>query len=247
MSLLSAIAFLCVESECFAEWSAATRRIHSSALFGKGFGGGGSSSAVGKNNNKKKKRTRTRRLVDALEDRPKASASRNMPYVKSEQDGLLEALMGEAAETCIGRAVSSARVPPGEEIDPFWQLVPSLIRSRFPGVDDSKFERVAGMVRHALDPDLPLEDSIVADPHRPHDEIHAYMPGLLGERRPFLDPDRVELCRLLRENYETICDEYEALLRDREDRFQTVTSMNYESGWRTMVLFYNGHRIPGKA
>ena len=51
------------------------------------------------------------------------------------------------------------------------------------------------------------------------------------------------------ENYETIRQEYDALVQDMEsgsgkDRFQSVTSMNYEGGWRTLVLFYNGHRIP---
>ena len=28
-----------------------------------------------------------------------------------------------------------------------------------------------------------------------------------------------------------------------KDRFQTITSMNYDAGWKTLVLFYNGHRI----
>lgn len=50
------------------------------------------------------------------------------------------------------------------------------------------------------------------------------------------------------ENYETIRNEYDALVLNIEnggkDRFQSVTSMNYDSGWKTLVLFYNGHRIP---
>jgi len=80
------------------------------------------------------------------------------------------------------------------------------------------------------------------------DELHAYMPGL-PDTQPFHDPAQLELCQLLSENYEVIKDEYHALLRDMEetgkDRFQSVTSMNYESGWKTVVLFYNGHRIEG--
>lgn len=105
------------------------------------------------------------------------------------------------------------------------------------------------------------------------------MPGL-GGTEPFLDPDQLELCRQLSENYDVITEEYEALLQERfdrkgKDRFQSVTSMvrvflhgdggisysffimkksfthdvsahapmkNYDSGWKTMVLFYNGHR-----
>jgi beta-hydroxylase len=68
----------------------------------------------------------------------------------------------------------------------------------------------------------------------------------LGPTQPFLDPDTVELCKLLETNYDTIGQEYEALLdNNMQDKFQSVTSMNYESGWKTLVLFYNGHRIPG--
>jgi aspartyl/asparaginyl beta-hydroxylase (cupin superfamily) len=74
------------------------------------------------------------------------------------------------------------------------------------------------------------------------------MPGL-GPTTPFRDPNELKLCQLLSENYETIRQEYDALVEDMEsgsgkDRFQSVTSMNYEGGWRTLVLFYNGHRIP---
>jgi aspartyl/asparaginyl beta-hydroxylase (cupin superfamily) len=93
-----------------------------------------------------------------------------------------------------------------------------------------------------------LEDSIIEDPYRPHQEIHAYMPGL-GPTKPFYDPEDLPLCQRLSENYGIILKEYHALLQDIEttgkDRFQSVTSMNYESGWKTLVLFYNGHRIPG--
>ena len=110
-----------------------------------------------------------------------------------------------------------------------------------------ELKRVAGFIRHTLDPNLPLEDEIINNPHRPQDEIHAYMPGL-GPTEPFRDPSQLELCRLMSENYETIKDEFNALVQDIEnggkDRFQSVTSMNYESGWKTLVLFYNGHRIP---
>ena len=211
---------------------------HAVALQAKGFGGGGSSSSQAS----KKKGKKGNRLVDTLEDKPKRELSANMPFVRSEQDDLLDKLANQAAKTCIGRAVASAPVPP-EGIDPFWELMPSLISSRFSNVPDEKLQRVAGMVRHTLDKSLPLEDSIRNDPFRPHDEIHAYMPGL-GETKPFHDPNQLELCKLMSQNYETIKKEYEALVADKKDRFQSVTSMNYESGWRTLVLFYNGHRIP---
>lgn len=209
------------------------------SVYAKGFGSGGGSSST-KNSGKKGKKGN--RLVDSLEDKPRKEGSANRPFVRSEQDALLEQLANRAASTCIGRAVASAPIPP-EGMDPFWELMPSLISSRFSNVRDEQLERVAGMVRHTLDPNLPLEDSIIQDPFRPHNEIHAYMPGL-GETKPFHDPNTVKLCKLLSENHQTIKEEYHALIADKKDRFQSVTSMNYESGWQTLVLFYNGHRIP---
>ena len=73
------------------------------------------------------------------------------------------------------------------------------------------------------------------------------MPGL-GDTKPFHDPNQLELCCRLSENIDIIEKEYQALLEDMKtgkDRFQSVTSMNYDSGWKTLVLFYNGHRIDG--
>jgi len=206
-------------------------------LNAKGFGAGGTTKQ-----SKGKIGKKTNRLADSLADKPRKEGSVNRPFVKSEQNDLLDQLARKSATTCIGRAVAEAPVPPGG-MDPFWELMPSLISSRFSKVPDSQLRRVAGMVRHTLDPNLPLEDSIINDPYRPHREIHAYMPGL-GETKPFYDPEQIKLCQLLSKNYDTIKAEYEALIADKKDRFQSVTSMNYDSGWKTLVLFYNGHRIP---
>ena len=214
----------------------------------KGFGdaGGGFGSKPAKKSTGKKNK---RRLQDTLDDKPSAKkkASANKPFIKSEQDDLIESLAAASSKTRIGQAVASSPLSGTPDSDPFWELMPSLINSRFPNVPDEQFERVAGFVRHTLDPNLPLEDEIISNPHRPQDEIHAYMPGL-GATQPFLDPNQLELCKLMSENYETIRNEYDALVQDIEnggkDRFQSVTSMNYESGWKTLVLFYNGHRIP---
>jgi aspartyl/asparaginyl beta-hydroxylase (cupin superfamily) len=216
-------------------WSS-TPQLFGSKGFGsnEGFGGGA----------KKKSKKKTKpNLMDALEDKPKKKQSINMP---SQQQDLLESLAQAASTTCIGQAVASSPLAGTPDADPFWELMPSLIRSRFPNTPDQQLQRVAGMIRHAVNPDMPLEDCIINNPWRPETEIHAYMPGL-GETKPFHDPSQLKLCRDLCENYEIIKKEYEALLDDMEnggkDRFQSVTSMNYESGWRTLVLFYNGHRI----
>jgi aspartyl/asparaginyl beta-hydroxylase (cupin superfamily) len=207
--------------------------------------GGGFGSKPAKAAKKKGKRG----LKDALEDKRsmKKELSSNKPFVKSEQGDLLEALAAASSKTCIGQAVATSPLAGTPDADPFWELMPSLISSRFPKVKDEQLQRVAGFVRHTLDPNLPLEDEINCNPHRPQDEIHAYMPGL-GPTKPFHDPNELDLCNLLSENYDTIKEEYGALMKDIEnggkDRFQSVTNMNYESGWKTLVLFYNGHRIP---
>ena len=176
-------------------------------------------------------------LADTLEDKPSLKkTSTNKPFVKSEQDELLQNLAAQASSTCIGRTVQESGTD-----DPFWELIPSLIHSRFSNVKDSQLERVAGFVRHTLDPNLPPDEPV--QPFRPLNELHAYMPGL-GPTTPFWDPSELPLCQKLSENYETIRQEYHALIEHHADRFQSVTSMNYESGWQTLVLFYNGHRIP---
>ena len=220
--------------------------------------GGGFGSSGGSKRKTAKKRKKSR-LVNTLSDKDKSSSkSKNKPFVKSEQDDLLASLASTASQTCIGRAVAESPLSTQNtpDSDPFWELMPSLISSRFPNVPDQQLQRVAGFIRHTLDPSLPLEDAIIQDPYRPHDEIHAYMPGL-GPTQPFHDPTQLELCQELSRNFETIRSEYDALVQDnnnnnnnmessgKKDRFQSVTSMNYDSGWQTLVLFYNGHRIPG--
>ena len=214
-------------------------------LSAKGFGASAGSSD-GKASQKKGKKSS--RLKDTLEDKSRKATSTNKPYVRSEQDDLLELLASAASKSCIGRAVASSPLAGTPDADPFWELMPSLISSRFANVPDKDLKRIAGFISHTLDPNLPLEEEIVQNKWRPEDEIHAYLPGL-GRTEPFHDPEKLELCRLLSENYETIREEYETLLQDMDktgtDRFQSVTSMNYESGWKTVVLFYNGHRIPG--
>jgi aspartyl/asparaginyl beta-hydroxylase (cupin superfamily) len=191
---------------------------------------------------KRKEKNRTT-LIDTLDDKPKVNSGPSpKPFVKSEQEDLIAKLAAHASNTCIGQAVASGPLHGTPDADPFWELMPSLIASKFPKSDE-QLGRVAGLIRHMLNSELPLEEEIIKNQWRPESEMHAYMPGL-GETKPFWDPQQLELCKLLSENYETIVQEYDALLASEIDRFQSVTSMNYEAGWQTMVLFYNGHRIP---
>lgn len=229
-----------------------------SSASGGGFGGGG---GFGSASSTKKKTARGKSgradLLSALDDDGSKKSSKksfSQTYVKSDQEALLDDLAAKSADTIIGRAVAKSPIGkavaenPEYEMDPFWQMLPSLISTKFPAASDKDLERVAGMVEFSLGTKGVLEDEgVAADPWRPHEELHAYMPGL-GITEPFLDPESLDLCRQLSENYDVIAKEYEALLEERfdrkgKDRFQSVTSMNYESGWKTMVLFYNGHRL----
>lgn len=218
-----------------------SNRQHVLKATARGFGSGGEASASGK---KKKK---ANRLMDSLEDKPAAVSSNSIakPYRKDEQDQLLEQLAQRAAHTAIGRVVDEF----AHTIDdPFWELMPSLIASRYPAANNDALHRIAGFVRHTLMTAAsmgPMRPSDwIDDLYRPYEELHAYMPDL-GPTQPFHNPSTVPICKLMQDNYEIICKEYQALLDNgMEGKFQSVTSMNYDSGWQTLVLFYNGHRIP---
>lgn len=154
-------------------------------------------------------------------------------FVKTDQEQLLNDLAAKSSRTIIGQAVSKSPDYGQPQMDPFWSLLPSLISTKFPNASDSQLKRVAGMVEFSVGlRDNVIEDDVISNPWRPHDELHAYMPGL-GTTEPFLEPDQLDLCRQLSEHYAVILKEYEALYENRfdrngNDRFQSVTSMNCE-------------------
>ncbi|KAJ1483404.1 Aspartyl/Asparaginyl beta-hydroxylase-domain-containing protein [Baffinella frigidus] len=126
-----------------------------------------------------------------------------------------------------------------EEQDPFWQLIGPLLQTEFP---PSEIERVMGFIKYSTK-QLPLPDDIVLDKWRPHEDIHAFMAGIPATQ--FRDTSNVPFIQELEANYEAIALEFEALVKDPRASFQSVTSMNYDSGWKTLVLYFNGHRIEG--
>jgi hypothetical protein len=126
-----------------------------------------------------------------------------------------------------------------DEQDPFWQLIEPLILSEFPA---QEVQRVLGFIQHATGR-RGLTEDIIADKWRPHEDIHAFMEGIPAT--PFRDTSAFPFVTELERRYDEIKAEFEALLEHDRDRFQSVTSMNYESGWKTLVLYFNGHRIDG--
>ena len=101
-------------------------------------------------------------------------------------------------------------------------------------------QRVLGFIEHATGK-RGLTADIVADEWRPHGDVHAFMEGIPAT--PFRDTSAFPFVAELERRYDEIKAEFEALLEHDRDRFQSVTSMNYESGWKTLVLYFNGHRI----
>jgi ornithine lipid ester-linked acyl 2-hydroxylase len=225
----------------------------------KGFG---SSSGSGDGSMSKKTTKNKNRLIDSLEDKPKNINSDDgnvaKPYVKAEQDVLLDELAYKSSRMVIGRVVAEF-VTNHQLHDPFWELIPTLISSKFPTVKDDQLQRIAAFLRHTLSNQVifnksgstkgirPVDwiDNDNNNLYRPYDELHAYMPGL-GPTQKFYDPSTIQLCKRLQDKYDIILQEYEALMNDKniQNKFQSVTDMNYDSGWQTLILFYNGQRIP---
>ena len=169
------------------------------------------------------------------------------PGTKEVVTDLATKTINDASQTILGKTVRDAQMNSNTQ-DEFWEIIPALIHSRFPHVTDAELKRIAGVIAYANDPmNNPVEEALINDPYRPHEDIHAYMPNL-GPTKPFYEASELELCSLLQENIDVIEQEYHALLENDaqtdSNRFQSVTSMNYDAGWKTMVLFYNGHRIP---
>ena len=199
----------------------------SSAKVGKGKfgrGGGGSSDLISTLND------------DDGNDSKREEKKFSRTFVKTDQERLLNDLAVKSSRSIIGQAVSKSPDYGSPDMDPFWSLLPSLISTKFPNASDAQLKRVAGMIEFSVLGELlrttVLEDDVISNPWRPHDELHAYMPGL-GDTMPFLDPNQLDLCRQLSEHYDVIRNEYEALYENRfdikgNDRFQSVTSMNCE-------------------
>ena len=124
-----------------------------------------------------------------------------------------------------------------ENADPFFQLAPHILLTEFRSADIQRVLQTIDFAqgRRQVDAD------VIADPWRPHGELHAYMPGI--EAVPWHEPSRFSFAAELEANYEAIKAEFYALLHHKECEFQHVTEMNYDSGWKTMVLYYNGKAI----
>lgn len=123
-----------------------------------------------------------------------------------------------------------------EDADPFFQLAPHILLTEF---RSAEIERVLRTIEFAQGR-RGVDADVIADPWRPHGELHAYMPGV--DASPWHDPSRFDFAAELEANYEAIKAEFYALLH-HECEFQHVTEMNYDSGWKTMVLYYNGKPI----
>jgi aspartyl/asparaginyl beta-hydroxylase (cupin superfamily) len=135
-----------------------------------------------------------------------------------------------------------------ESQDIFWQLIGPIL-STDPALAGVDLSRVAALVdfsrgrRDAIEAD-PAWRACVADPFRPHAELHAYMPGIVPASA-WHDPAEFTFAAELEAHHDVISREFDELLRSNATAatFQHVTEMNYDAGWKTLVLRYNGGRI----
>ena len=132
----------------------------------------------------------------------------------------------------------------------FFALLPLLLSTKFPS---TPFPRVQSFLHTYLllsnikDPALKatlLPPSIVSDPLRPHEDVHAFMDGLPSPS-PFLARPaalaQLPLVALLEKNAAVVKSEFEALSAALPSQFQTLTSLNYKAGWSTLLTHTNGH------
>jgi beta-hydroxylase len=144
----------------------------------------------------------------------------------------------------VGAIISSL----DESSDVFWQLIGPILQTD-PALAGADLSRVLSLVEicngnTALLEADPAWRACVADPLRPHQELHAYLPGI-APASPWHDPMDFGFAHELSANAATIAAEFEALLGSESAAacFQHVTEMNYDSGWKTLVLRYNGGEI----
>jgi len=126
-----------------------------------------------------------------------------------------------------------------DDQDVFWQLIPHILATEFP---PEKLTRVGALIEFSQGR-RPVDPIDQADSLRPYQDLHAYMPGIPAS--PWRDPSDFAFARELEENFPVIKAEFEALLGADGADFQHVTEMNYESGWKTLVLCYNSQKRPG--
>ena len=184
----------------------------------------------------------------------KSTKTKAKPYVKSDQEQLLQSLIQSSSESALGKVITDLQQEkPTIQIDPFYEMLPTLILSKFPNASSEELSRVSGFLHHALlhndiihqkDSFALLEDDITQNSYKDDENIHAYMPGL-GPTQPFYDQAETlfPFVKELEDNYEIIKEEFKTLFDNHADKFQSVTEMNYESGWNTLLLFYNNHVI----
>jgi len=76
-------------------------------------------------------------------------------YNKAEQAKALEDLAAASAKTVLGRAVAlsnNSELLSSREDALFWEMIPSLIVSKFPSASDTDLKRVADFLTHTLNP-----------------------------------------------------------------------------------------------
>jgi len=126
--------------------------------------------------------------------------------------------------------------------DFFWKIIPALLDSQFRREDIQRVHEFVEISSGRRE----LPDEILNDPRRPHNNLHAYFPGIEAPS-PFRDPSFFPFIENILGNITEIQKEYRALVEADVvgAQFRSVTNINYKNGWKTLPLYYNGRKIAG--
>ena len=233
----------------------------------KGFGGSSPSKAGRSKKKAGNSKPPSPTTPTASSSPPSRATQAAAPYSKSATSDTIDALTAQSTSSPVQRGLDTAlatiqvdsasyHIPAPSDLE-FFSLLPVLLESR--GFSQAGLERVGDFVRnYFLLNCLKDEDSKAAllpadfsgDTRRPNKDVHAFMDRIRSPD-PFVDGSRLPLVRALEDNIDMIGAEFEALEAymqegsgGEEAKFRSITEMNYESGWSTLVLHRNSARIP---
>ncbi|GMH49033.1 hypothetical protein TrVE_jg4218 [Triparma verrucosa] len=215
----------------------------------KGFGSSSSS-------NSKQQTAKVKSVKGFGSQRPRApSKSKPAPQSTNKPQDTTQIDPTLTLENCVPKALQKISQDPSLYTVPtsldFFELLPPLLSSRYPTIPS----RIPSFIHTYLllsslnspeDSHKLLPASYTSDPRRPTKDVHAFMPGI-NSPTPFLDPSLFPLVKTLEDNLETIRSEYQALrshFSGSPSGFKSLTSLNYDSGWSTLNLHQNSHRLP---
>ncbi|CEL99480.1 unnamed protein product [Vitrella brassicaformis CCMP3155] len=120
--------------------------------------------------------------------------------------------------------------------DQFWSFMDKALALEFAAKELKRFRLFVEMQRGLRE----VPKDVYVEPYR--GKMHSYFPGLTAQ--PFWEADEFPWIKELESAYPKIREEYLALL-EAGQRHDSVTGINYESGWSSLQLWRNGRPVDG--